>query len=554
MNIFFIGLVLGYLSPGIVIAEQNNKAIVAVLPFTVHADKDLSYLADGMRDMLASRLASGGGVKMIEKAKVNEALKGHSNPQEEKDFNAIGAFLGADQVIAGSLTALGGGVSLDAKVFSSAAGTTKNFFSTAPRESDVIIAVQDLAWDIGEKTFGQKRPAPKTPVQPQTSSTEAGPIISPHPDRAFKSGPYSALAPDVLQYASAAGAQGFTKSQDLELDLQGMDVGDLDGDGADEVVLADRTAVRIYRRDTNRLNMFWQIPTLARYKIHGVSIADVDGNGRQELYVSAADAKEPRSFAAEWNGKGFDYLFKDVPWYIRALKMPGEGNVLAGQQAAVDNPVFSGIYRLLPTNGALQKGEMISVPNDINLFDFSLADLDNDGRVETITIDQSDRLSVFRHDGKLLWKSDDYFGGTKRFIGGEKEGFGTQGQKLNVEERIYIPGRIIIADVNNDGQQDVVLNKNLSTASRVLKNLKSYPSGEIHALTWNGIALTELWQTRKIDGYIADYVLRVKEDKNSALLVVGLILRGGLTDIVSTPESTVLMYELKFQKQEGQKP
>jgi hypothetical protein len=159
---------------------------------------------------------------------------------------------------------------------------------------------------------------------------------------------------------------------------------------------------------------------------------------------------------------------------------------------------------------------------------------------------------VLRAGGTVLWKSDEFYGGTTRFIGGT-EGFGAA--KASSQEgsaRIYIPSRIIVYDVNGDGQQDIIINKNLSTSSRLFENMKNYPSGEIHALSWNGIALSELWRTRKIDGYIVDYLLRPNADKKGAELLVGLILGSSSFDLFAEQTSTMLIYQLDFTKKQEQ--
>jgi hypothetical protein len=82
--------------------------------------------------------------------------------------------------------------------------------------------------------------------------------------------------------------------------------------------------------------------------------------------------------------------------------------------------------------------------------------------------------------------------------------------------------------------------------------MKNYPSGEIHALSWNGIALSELWRTRKIDGYIVDYLLRPNADKKGAELLVGLTLNTGSLDMFAEQTSTMLIYQLDFSKKQEQ--
>jgi len=205
------------------------------------------------------------------------------------------------------------------------------------------------------------------------------------------------------------------------------------------------------------------------------------------------------------------------------------------------------------SGGKVKATSSLEVPQKVNLFDFTIADLDNDGSKEIIAIDRDDQLQVLRSAGSQLWKSGEYYGGTTRFVGGPPP-TADQHELIGQEkyDRIYIPSRIIVRDVNGDGFADVLVNKNISISSRLFKNMKNYPSGEIHALTWNGIGLTELWRTRKIDGYISDYLLRPNAEKTGAELLVGLILPTNLIDVFSEHTSTVLMYQLDFSKKPPQ--
>ena len=164
------------------LAAEPTSNLTAILPFEVHAAKDLSYLRSGIRDMLASRLASGAGVRIVNKSKTDAALtEGKVAPRR---FLELSNRLGADYLVVGSFTSLGGGASIDAKVFARQTRTTHDFFATAPKEDDVIMAINNLAWEIGEKIFGKARPSQAAAGPAPAPTAQAPAYQTAHPERA----------------------------------------------------------------------------------------------------------------------------------------------------------------------------------------------------------------------------------------------------------------------------------------------------------------------------------------------------------------------------------
>ena len=55
---------------------------VALVPFKINAEKDLTYLQNGIFDMLSSRLTDPGKVKVMSRTEIDNALAGSAGPQD----------------------------------------------------------------------------------------------------------------------------------------------------------------------------------------------------------------------------------------------------------------------------------------------------------------------------------------------------------------------------------------------------------------------------------------------------------------------------------------
>ncbi|MDX1776566.1 MAG: FG-GAP-like repeat-containing protein [Desulfobulbales bacterium] len=537
----------------------------------MHTPDAMAYLQDGLRDMLASRLAANGGATIIEHSKVDALVKNTGKILQQQEALALARQLGVDFIVSGSLTSFGGSMSIDTKVFGAdSAFSPASFYATANRENEIIGAVNQLSWDIAAEVLGATPPASLLPAavpdpQPSQQDDSLEAFKTDHPEKIYRSqdsGLSSTPASPIIMSQAGAGMQGFSKTQNLDFKLQGMDVGDVDGDGQSDVVLADKQKVYVYRLQNNRLVEFGSVGMPARSKIHAVSLGDIDKDGRAEIYISAADDYNPYSWAYEWDGSRLDMVLDDIPWYIRVIDLPQEGPVLVGQRGGQDALLRPGIFRLMQNGSKVIPEGRLTMPDYINLFEFALGDVTGDGAYEVVAISRADRLYVVRPDGSVLWVSDEFYSGTSRYIGEDYDLVGRVGLDVDslhssqvdgIEgsgKRKYIPSRLVITDVNGDGRDDVIVNKNFATASRHVENFKHFKSGEIHAMSWNGIALGQLWQTKKIDGYIPDFqFLPLQNGNNRAKLYVGLVIASGWTGSFVGGESTILTYDIELARE-----
>jgi len=109
----------------VTMAPGQPQQSVAILPFTLNAPPDLQYLQEGLRDMLGSRMRAEAGARIIAKAEADGALKAAGGRPTAENLPTLAKQLGADYLVYGSITALGGGISIDTQVFTAAAPAEK---------------------------------------------------------------------------------------------------------------------------------------------------------------------------------------------------------------------------------------------------------------------------------------------------------------------------------------------------------------------------------------------------------------------------------------------
>ena len=129
-------------------AEQKR---IALLPFKINSEKDLSFLKDGIFDMLSTRLAKEDRVEVIERTETEAVMQSTASSERINEAVArdIGTRLNADFVLFGSLTVLGDNVSIDAKMVDiTGAKPTMTFYDQSQDLGAVITKINLIAADI----------------------------------------------------------------------------------------------------------------------------------------------------------------------------------------------------------------------------------------------------------------------------------------------------------------------------------------------------------------------------------------------------------------------
>jgi hypothetical protein len=249
-------------------SAQSSPKRVALLPFKINAEKDMTFLQNGIFDMLTSRLSKEGEVVVIQ--------------------------LNADYSLFGSLTVLGNSISIDAKMVDVTGNTpTTSFFEQSQDLGGVITKINGIAAQINTNVFDRqpqvaRQAAPATQT-PETDSAPKKDDAQAHPEKLVKGhGTQGEGSPFITATEEGEGAafQKFWRSASFKHLINGISMGDVDGDGKIETVVVTPNEVIVYRAESGKFYKAHEIKDSgSRYHI-GVDVADINENGFPEIFVT----------------------------------------------------------------------------------------------------------------------------------------------------------------------------------------------------------------------------------------------------------------------------
>jgi TolB-like protein len=481
---------------------------VAVLPFNVNAPRGYEYLRQGLMDMLSSRLNWPGRVEVMDRGRVQAAVKRVGRSVTRKLAIKVGHFLGADYVIFGSLTKIGQGVSLDAAIINlSSRKTVLNLSARAPKMDSLIPRVDNFAKRINRQVFGRGPGGRRTATGPRT---QPGSGVSP-------------LSPLYLRILGGLASENIWRSPRFDEIVEGLAFADLDKDGKFEIVVLFKHSLSIYRMENNRFIRLFR-HKVDRNTLHlYVDTADINRNGYPEIFVSAVKGDLVVSYVLEYRGGRYRRIVKSSDWYFRVIKMPMRRPMLYGQRKAVGVAFLNDSLSILKWDGrryAVASGA--GLPRSINAFNFALADIDRSGGPTIAMINPSFLLYVVKQDGQVLYESDAYFARSDKAIKVASHEGDDQ------EKWYYFPARIRVYDLNGDGRSElfVIQHRQRGVDSLLKVGSSSLNHGSVICFFWRKVSLFELWRTQRLTGRTVDFVIGPLNNDGKLRIVLAVVQKG----------------------------
>jgi len=498
----------------------STKTLV-LFPLVIYADQSKAYLGQGIKSMLISRI-SGVGIEIVPDEKYISFLteKEGKGITSQKRAEELARSLKVDYAIFGSITAIGGGYSLDLSLLKvEIDGSKLTRLSKAVDEEQLIPQLSDVAYKLRALIEGKgilsatqtaDKPATQTAGKP-ARKTEEKATVSPQPLTA--KGIFSQIEGDKkepktiekgLSFKPTKEYQGFKPTGKISIGMSVMafDMGDMDGKEGVELVVLGRKKLLIYQRQGASFVLKDTLKAGFGEDFLKVSVGDVDKNGRAEIYLVSRYGERARGTVLEWAGE-FERLFRRTG-HMKVVKVPAGGRSLVIFQDSKVDEFFSGRIYVMKhgEGGKLIKGEKLPELEGGQFYTLALFDLDKDGILEWLGLGKPDleeqsNIYVWDQEGDVLWSGDKKLGGTNNSI---RLGEAAPG---DLPPRISFNSRFVIADINGDGNREILAIKNIHIVKH-LGNFKVYTKSRLIAYSIEGTSLSPAWTTRDIDWCLTD--------------------------------------------------
>ena len=549
-------------------ADQEELPTITVLPFNVSEEGQYAFLNKAIDQMLLARLSRYQDLKIFAATLDDEEVKALQQELQAGDPSALAQKLRGQWLLEPSMYSLKEGMQINLSLIPLQGGKAFSFAEKIDSQDQIMAAVSALAENI-YKSVAELDSEEELTARVEGDDGGLTGFTTPHPERDYKRGLYGGTSIITGDQAGATfESRGIRKSGILPMQVESLVVGDLNKDGTNDLIVSSRSKIRIFTYADLNFREVAEYNFSPSMKIHAINIGDHDDSGMPKLYISANEGRFASSAILSWNGSAsLQSVSQTLRWYIRPVTLPGRGEILVGQlpsQRWEENYLSPGIFELTrdPETGRLVKGAKLLLPDGTNLFDFLQADLNGDGATETVVIDAKMRMLVYDAALNLIWVSSANYGGSKRYFGpvwqktNKDEITGLSQERQDSRTLVFIPGRLDAKDITGDGLPEVVISTNeINLATRYLDNVRSFDGGSVACLSWYGQGLVELWQTSRIDGYVADYFFDDDGEETgkkakmiNRLYVAQIPPTSILNRLLAGSESKLLAYEMVVKK------
>lgn len=400
----------------------------------------------------------------------------------------------ADALLTVSYIAFGKVFSLEAVAKSPAGATYSRAFAQGESQDELIPAVNKLSEKL--KADLAKIPVQVSPaVQPAQPTAAATAVV--------------AVPAGIVKLADKVKESGESwRSQPLSGVMNLLASGPAGKDGARDIFIADNRRLFHYRSGEElkllaekELNLYEKIIAMD-------TLESADG---LDLYLTVMANEKLSSQIWQLKGGTLQQLASGLPYYFRVLALPGGVKQLYVQKSGDKKAFIGDVYRAERKGAEIQPGEAIKLPTGTTIYSFNQF-VAKSGNIYTAVLFTDNRLGVYDHQLREIWRSVDKYGGSELFM--ERSDIDLPSTADLGTPKIYLNQRVQVTSAG-----EVLVGKN--DAMFLLGKNWNHSNGAVFCLTWTGESLEPKWRTRQVEYYMPDYYLDESRKELLQLQVTG---------------------------------
>ncbi len=272
---------------------------------------------------------------------------------------------------------------------------------------------------------------------------------------------------------------------DLPFDLRFVTIGDINGNGKQEIILSTGEDINVYALGADLQ------PVTGEVCIKGSSLddhlwldsIDLNRNGRDEIIITSMRGDDVTSYIYELKDNKFILLYKDNVFMRRI-----ENRLIAQAYSSAEG--FEGDVFNVVWEGAYKKGDTVKLPKNVNIYDFIYIDDPRTGRL-VLAYDEDGFLNLYDDMDRKIWRSKSNTGGFLSTFKKSAPSAIVERGEWAIKDRLFLRNR------------EILLVKRIPLL-KMLKGL-GYRSSQIKNLWWNGLSMEEGVLIDNIKGTVLDY-------------------------------------------------
>jgi hypothetical protein len=145
---------------------------------------------------------------------------------------------------------------------------------------------------------------------------------------------------------------------------------------------------------------------------------------------------------------------------------------------------------------------------------------------------------IFLYESKnRAWESRAEYGGTMTYLAP------LNNRETSDRRREFLPTRLLIFDIDGDGQNELIVAKNDRGGVPFMSNQRDFSGGAIQAFKYQNLSLTPFFRTRTLPGAVADIQLADFRN-NGTLSLVAAVVPQSKSGMLSEAMSLIVAYDL----------